>query len=66
MVIIFTRLGGAKRWGEILKSSYNGQVTKGEGPIFMVGVDPSIHRGIDKYIYILLIKYIFLIFFHNL
>ena len=52
MVIIFMRLGGAKRWGEILKSSYNGQVTKGEGPIFMVGVDPSIHRGIDKYIYI--------------
>ena len=53
MVIIFMRLGGAKRWGEILKSSYNGQVTKGEGPIFMVGVDPSIHRGIDKYIYII-------------
>ena len=54
MVIIFMRLGGAKRWGEILKSSYSGQATKGEGPIFMVGVDPSRHHGIDKYI--LLIK----------
>ena len=38
----------------MLKSSYSGQATKGEGPIFMVGVDPSRHHGIDKYI--LLIK----------
>ena len=44
----------SKEVGGNFKVSYNGQVTKGEGPIFMVGVDPSRHHGIDKYI--LLIK----------
>ena len=55
-------LEGAKRLGvEFLRSSYRGQATKGEVPIFMGEVDPSRQHGIDKYI--LLIKYIFLNFF---
>ena len=47
-------LKGAKRWGgsgEILKSSYGGQVTKG-GPTFIGGGDPSRHC-VKVYIYLI-------------
>ena len=57
MVIIFMGLGGAKRWGDSLKSSYGVQATKGGGPIFMGEINPSRHHGIDKFL--LLIKNIF-------
>ena len=43
--LILKRLGWAKRWGKVLKSSYVGQTTKG-GPIFMGAVDPSRHHGL--------------------
>ena len=45
IVVRITRLGWAKRWGKVLKSSYVGQTTKGV-PIFMGGVDPSRHHGL--------------------
>ena len=35
----------SQRWGEVLKSLYVGQTTKG-GLIFMGGVDPSRHHGL--------------------
>ena len=45
IVVRILGLGGAKKWGKILKTSYVTQTTKGR-PIFMRGLDPSRHHGL--------------------
>ena len=60
IVVISMRLGGAKRCGGDLKviilrggGGGMGQATK-RGPVFMVGVDPSIHlEGTSQYVILL-------------
>ena len=43
IVVIFMGLGEAKRWGEVLKSSYRGGYATKEGGTIFYGIDSSRH-----------------------